>query len=205
MPGCWDYVKFMGREGTPVLGLPFSWVFAPFVAPARHLARYRAADLLLDDTGVPLRVEQHHRPAGAVQVEPLAPDPRLGDQHPRVAAGPVEGQLQEAPGLGLGAAVHQPGKPAFGAVELLPQAGLEGLPQGLGGGIGERLVVSILLFVGGLADGVEERREGAGHGARRAGIPVLLMTYGYNEGVAVDTEDCDGLLSSFLQLPDLLD
>ncbi len=41
--------------------------------------------------------------------------------------------------------------------------------------------------------------------ARRAGIPVLLMTYGYNEGVAVDTEDCDGLLSSFLQLPDLLD
>lgn len=40
--------------------------------------------------------------------------------------------------------------------------------------------------------------------ARRAGIPVLLMTYGYNEGVAVDTEDCDGLLSSLAQLPPLL-
>lgn len=40
--------------------------------------------------------------------------------------------------------------------------------------------------------------------ARRAGIPVLLMTYGYNEGVPVDTEDCDGLLSSFLELPALL-
>lgn len=40
--------------------------------------------------------------------------------------------------------------------------------------------------------------------ARRAGIPVLLMTYGYNEGVPVDTEDCDGLLSSLLELPALL-
>ncbi len=32
LPGSWDYVRFMGREGTPVLGLPFSWVFMPFVA-----------------------------------------------------------------------------------------------------------------------------------------------------------------------------
>jgi TRAP-type C4-dicarboxylate transport system permease small subunit len=32
IPGCWDYVRFMGREGTAVLGIPFSWVFAPFVA-----------------------------------------------------------------------------------------------------------------------------------------------------------------------------
>ncbi len=40
--------------------------------------------------------------------------------------------------------------------------------------------------------------------ARRSGIPVLLMTYGYNEDVPVDTEDCDGLLSSFLELPALL-
>lgn len=36
--------------------------------------------------------------------------------------------------------------------------------------------------------------------ARRAGIPVLLMTYGYNEGVPVDTVDCDGLLSSLAEL-----
>lgn len=32
LPGSWDYVRFMAREGTPVLGLPFSWVFLPFVA-----------------------------------------------------------------------------------------------------------------------------------------------------------------------------
>lgn len=31
LPGSWDYVRFMAREGTPVLGLPFSWVFVPFV------------------------------------------------------------------------------------------------------------------------------------------------------------------------------
>ncbi|MDQ7990703.1 MAG: phosphoglycolate phosphatase [Candidatus Dactylopiibacterium sp.] len=37
--------------------------------------------------------------------------------------------------------------------------------------------------------------------ARRAGLPVLLLTYGYNEGVAVDTEDCDGLLSTLAGLP----
>ena len=31
IPACWDYVTFMKREGTPVLGLPFMWVFLPFV------------------------------------------------------------------------------------------------------------------------------------------------------------------------------
>ena len=31
LPASWDYVRFMGREGTPVLGVPFSWVFLPFV------------------------------------------------------------------------------------------------------------------------------------------------------------------------------
>jgi TRAP-type C4-dicarboxylate transport system permease small subunit len=31
LPGSWDYVRFMAREGTPVLGLPFLWVFIPFV------------------------------------------------------------------------------------------------------------------------------------------------------------------------------
>ena len=31
IPGSWDYVRFMAREGTPVLGLPFMWVFIPFV------------------------------------------------------------------------------------------------------------------------------------------------------------------------------
>jgi TRAP-type C4-dicarboxylate transport system permease small subunit len=31
IPACWDYVHFMKREGTPVLGVPFMWVFLPFV------------------------------------------------------------------------------------------------------------------------------------------------------------------------------
>jgi TRAP-type transport system small permease protein len=31
LPGSWDYVQFMRREGTPVLGIPFMWVFVPFV------------------------------------------------------------------------------------------------------------------------------------------------------------------------------
>ena len=31
IPGTWDYVHFMAREGTPVLNLPFMWVFLPFV------------------------------------------------------------------------------------------------------------------------------------------------------------------------------
>src|SRR5690554_2072549 len=32
--------------------------------------------------------------------------------------------------------------------------------------------------------------------ARAAGLPVLLVTYGYSEGVPVDTIECDGLLSN---------
>ena len=31
IPGSWDYVHFMAREGTPVLGMSFQWVFMPFV------------------------------------------------------------------------------------------------------------------------------------------------------------------------------
>jgi TRAP-type C4-dicarboxylate transport system permease small subunit len=31
IPACWDYVHFMNREGTPVLGVSFMWVFFPFV------------------------------------------------------------------------------------------------------------------------------------------------------------------------------
>ncbi len=31
LPEAWDYVKFMGREKTPVLDIPFSLVFAPFL------------------------------------------------------------------------------------------------------------------------------------------------------------------------------
>ena len=31
VPASWDYVKFMAREKTPVLDIPFMWVFMPFV------------------------------------------------------------------------------------------------------------------------------------------------------------------------------
>ena len=31
LPATWDYVRFMNREGTPVLGISFMWVFLPFV------------------------------------------------------------------------------------------------------------------------------------------------------------------------------
>jgi len=60
VPGCWDYVKFMGREGTPVLGLPFSWVFAPFVAMLVALAVRSGLGIVqalrgqgLEDAGIP--------------------------------------------------------------------------------------------------------------------------------------------------------
>jgi len=38
IPGCWDYVHFMAREGTPVLGMSFQWVFMPFVLLLAALA-----------------------------------------------------------------------------------------------------------------------------------------------------------------------
>jgi len=31
LPATWDYVQFMKREGTPVLGVPLMWVFLPLV------------------------------------------------------------------------------------------------------------------------------------------------------------------------------
>ncbi|MFZ2650094.1 MAG: TRAP transporter small permease [Burkholderiaceae bacterium] len=38
LPGSWDYVHFMRREGTPVLGVPFMFVFLPFVALLASIA-----------------------------------------------------------------------------------------------------------------------------------------------------------------------
>jgi phosphoglycolate phosphatase len=38
--------------------------------------------------------------------------------------------------------------------------------------------------------------------ARSAGVPVLIVTYGYSEGMPVDTIECDGLLSNALQALD---
>lgn len=61
LPGVWDYVHFMAREGTPVLGISFQWVFMPFVAllvalvvrSVRNIWRaWRGLDL--EDAGLPV-------------------------------------------------------------------------------------------------------------------------------------------------------
>jgi TRAP-type C4-dicarboxylate transport system permease small subunit len=31
LPASWDYVHFMRREGSPVLGVSFMWIYLPFV------------------------------------------------------------------------------------------------------------------------------------------------------------------------------
>ncbi|NBW50219.1 MAG: TRAP transporter small permease [Betaproteobacteria bacterium] len=31
IPASWDYVHFMAREGSPVLGVSFMWIFMPFM------------------------------------------------------------------------------------------------------------------------------------------------------------------------------
>jgi TRAP-type C4-dicarboxylate transport system permease small subunit len=60
LPACWDYVLFMRREGTPVLGVPFLWVFLPFVMLLAALAVRSAIGIWralrgldLEDAGVP--------------------------------------------------------------------------------------------------------------------------------------------------------
>lgn len=60
IPGCWDYVRFMQREGTPVLDVPFSWVFLPFVLLLAALVARSAWAVIralrgldLEDAGLP--------------------------------------------------------------------------------------------------------------------------------------------------------
>ena len=60
LPACWDYVHFMRREGTPVLGVSFMWVFLPFVLLLAALAVrsvvgiWRALHGLdVEDAGIP--------------------------------------------------------------------------------------------------------------------------------------------------------
>ena len=57
IPASWDYVHFMMREGTPVLGLPFRWVFLPFVLLLAALAIRSAWALWNAWRGVGLDVE----------------------------------------------------------------------------------------------------------------------------------------------------
>jgi TRAP-type C4-dicarboxylate transport system permease small subunit len=60
LPASWDYVSFMRREGTPVLGMPFMWVFLPFVLLLAALVVRSAVGIWracrgldLDDAGIP--------------------------------------------------------------------------------------------------------------------------------------------------------
>jgi TRAP-type C4-dicarboxylate transport system permease small subunit len=60
IPGCWDYVHFMQREGTPVLGVSFMWVFLPFVLMLGALVVRSAWGIVqalrgegLEDAGIP--------------------------------------------------------------------------------------------------------------------------------------------------------
>ena len=60
LPASWDYVWFMRREGTPVLGVPFLWVFLPFalllfaLVVRSAIGIWRALrGLDLEDAGIP--------------------------------------------------------------------------------------------------------------------------------------------------------
>ncbi|HEX6704938.1 MAG TPA: TRAP transporter small permease [Albitalea sp.] len=60
LPATWDYVRFMAREGTPVLGVPFMVVFLPFalllvsLVVRGGLGIWRAfRGLDLEDAGIP--------------------------------------------------------------------------------------------------------------------------------------------------------
>ncbi len=61
LPASWDYVHFMRREGTPVLGVPFMWVFLPFVLLLAALVVRSALGMSralrgldLEDAGLPV-------------------------------------------------------------------------------------------------------------------------------------------------------
>ena len=59
IPATWDYVHFMNREGTPVLGVSFMWVFFPFVLLLIALV-VRAALAVRDAVrGIGLEADQH--------------------------------------------------------------------------------------------------------------------------------------------------
>jgi TRAP-type C4-dicarboxylate transport system permease small subunit len=62
LPATWDYVQFMRREGTPVLGVPFMVVFLPFVLLLAALVARSAWGVWralrgedLQDAGIPVQ------------------------------------------------------------------------------------------------------------------------------------------------------
>jgi TRAP-type C4-dicarboxylate transport system permease small subunit len=59
IPASWDYVHFMAREGSPVLGLPLMWVFLPFVLLLVALVARSAWAIWNAAHGVGLEAELH--------------------------------------------------------------------------------------------------------------------------------------------------
>ena len=59
LPATWDYVHFMNREGTPVLGVSFMWVFFPFVLLLIALVVRAALAIRNAIRGIGLEADQH--------------------------------------------------------------------------------------------------------------------------------------------------
>jgi len=59
VPATWDYVHFMRRESTPVLGVSFMWVFMPFVFLMAALVVRSAWAIVSALRGKGLGVELH--------------------------------------------------------------------------------------------------------------------------------------------------
>ena len=59
IPASWDYVHFMNREGTPVLGVSFMWVFLPFVLLLLSLVVRAALAIRNAVRGIGLEADQH--------------------------------------------------------------------------------------------------------------------------------------------------
>jgi TRAP-type C4-dicarboxylate transport system permease small subunit len=59
LPATWDYVHFMHRESTPVLGISFMWVFLPFVVLMLALVVRSAWAILAALRGQGLDAELH--------------------------------------------------------------------------------------------------------------------------------------------------
>ena len=59
LPATWDYVTFMSREGSPVLGISFMWVFMPLVLLLAALVVRSALNIWRALQGRDLEAELH--------------------------------------------------------------------------------------------------------------------------------------------------
>ena len=59
LPATWDYVTFMSREGSPVLGISFMWVFMPLVLLLAALVVRSAVNIWRALQGRDLEAELH--------------------------------------------------------------------------------------------------------------------------------------------------